>query len=132
VFHRPLRRPLALVALLSLGDYLLWNWSLNGNHDVVALIAGTTLVPLLIALVWLLALGSARLVAGAARQARARASARAGAFAEARSRRSGSRPSARDLRAAAASDPARGRRAISGTGAGEAPSPASPSSKLAA
>ena len=81
MFHRPLRRPLALAALLSLGDYLLWNWSLNGNHDIVALIAGVTLVPLLIALVWLLALGTTHLIADAARHARARTTARSGVFA---------------------------------------------------
>jgi hypothetical protein len=127
VFHRPLRRPLALVALLSLGDYLLWNWSLNGNHDVVALIAGVTLVPLLIALVWLLALGTASLLAAAARHARTLPAASSSAYAEARSRRSAS--PARDLRPAA--DPERGRR-TAGTGATESSPPASPSSKLAA
>lgn len=130
MFHRPLRRPLALVALLSLGDYLLWNWSLNGSHDVVALIAGVTLVPLLIALVWLLALGTTSLIAGAARHARARTAARSGTSAAARSRRSGSGTPARDLRPAAETDSARGRRAAAG--AGEASSPASPPSKLAA
>jgi hypothetical protein len=56
-------RPLALVSGLTLGDYLLWNWSLNGNHDVLALVAGLTLPPLAIAFVWLLALTAGRLIA---------------------------------------------------------------------
>ena len=38
-----------------LGDYLLWNWSLNGNHDVLALVSGLTLPPLALACLWLLA-----------------------------------------------------------------------------
>jgi len=39
-------RPLALVLGLTAGDYLLWNWSLSGNHDVPALVSGLTLPPL--------------------------------------------------------------------------------------
>jgi hypothetical protein len=58
---------LVFVSGLTLGDYLLWNWSLNGNHDVIALIAGLTLPPLAVVLLWLLALGIARLLAHAAR-----------------------------------------------------------------
>ncbi len=56
-------RPVVLVAGLTLGDYLLWNWSLSGNHDVLALVSGLTLPPLALACVWLLALGLARLIA---------------------------------------------------------------------
>jgi hypothetical protein len=56
-------RPLVLASGLTLGDYLLWNWSLNSNHDVVALVAGLTLPPLAIACLWLLALNVARLIA---------------------------------------------------------------------
>jgi hypothetical protein len=56
-------RPLALVSGLTLGDYLLWNWSLSGNHVVLALVSGLTLPPLAVACVWLLALGLARLIA---------------------------------------------------------------------
>jgi hypothetical protein len=65
VSHRPRRPllPLAIVVLLSLGDYLLWNWSLGANHDILALISGMTLVPLLIALVWLLVLAAAHFIA---------------------------------------------------------------------
>jgi hypothetical protein len=56
-------RPLVLASGLTLGDYLLWNWSLNSNHDVLALVAGLTLPPLAIACLWLLALSVARLIA---------------------------------------------------------------------
>ena len=56
-------RPLVLVSGLTLGDYLLWNWSLNSNHYVLALVAGLTLPPLAIACLWLLALNVARLIA---------------------------------------------------------------------
>lgn len=67
------RRPLVFVSGLTLGDYLLWNWSLNGNHDMIALIAGLTLPPLAVVLLWLLALGVARLLARAARRPATRA-----------------------------------------------------------
>lgn len=41
-------RPRALVFLLVLtvGDYLLWNWSIADSHDIVSLVAGLTLLPL--------------------------------------------------------------------------------------
>lgn len=67
------RRPLVFVSGLTLGDYLLWNWSLNGNHDVVALISGLTLPPLAVVLLWMLALGFARLLGRAARRPAMRA-----------------------------------------------------------
>lgn len=60
-------RPLAIVSVLAGGDYLLWNWSLQNNHDVLALVAGLTLPPLAIALIWLLALNAVRLLARVAR-----------------------------------------------------------------
>lgn len=63
-------RPLALVCVLAGGDYLLWNWSLQGSHDVLSLISGLTLPPLAIALAWLLALNATRVVARMARQPR--------------------------------------------------------------
>jgi hypothetical protein len=63
-------RPLALVSMLAVGDYLLWNWSLNGNHDVLALVSGLTLPPLAIACVWLLALSLARLIAHSTNRSR--------------------------------------------------------------
>jgi hypothetical protein len=56
-------RPLATVTGFTIGDYLLWNWSLNANHDVLALVSGLTLPPLTIAFVWLLALTAARMIA---------------------------------------------------------------------
>jgi hypothetical protein len=63
VYHRPL----ALVSGLTLGDYLLWNWSLNGNHDVLALVSGLTLPPFAVACLWLLALSLARVIARSSR-----------------------------------------------------------------
>lgn len=45
---------------LAAGDYLLWNWSLNGNHDVLALASGLTLPPLALVSIWLLAITAAR------------------------------------------------------------------------
>ena len=73
-------RPLVFVLGLAVGDYLLWNWSLNANHDVLALVSGLTLPPLAVACVWLLALSLARLIAYIARRpaARSRHAARAG------------------------------------------------------
>jgi hypothetical protein len=62
-------RPLAFVSGLTLGDYLLWNWSLNANHDVLALVSGLTLPPLLLACAWLLAVSLIRLVGGSSRRA---------------------------------------------------------------
>jgi hypothetical protein len=66
------RRPLAIVFVLAVGDYLLWNWSLGGSHDVLALISGLTLVLLVIALLWLVALSGARLLARIAQRQPAR------------------------------------------------------------
>jgi hypothetical protein len=54
-------RPLALVAALTGGDFLLWNWSLGANHTVPALIAGLTLPPLVAACALLFVLTAARL-----------------------------------------------------------------------
>jgi hypothetical protein len=61
-------RPLAFVSGLTLGDYLLWNWSLNANHDVLALVSGLTLPPLVLACAWLLAVNLIRLVGGSSRR----------------------------------------------------------------
>jgi hypothetical protein len=55
-------RPLVFVSGLTVGDYLLWNWSLGGNHGVLALVSGLTLPPLAVACVWLLVLNLARLL----------------------------------------------------------------------
>jgi hypothetical protein len=62
---------LALVSVLAVGDYLLWNWSLNGNHDVLALVSGLTLPPLAIACIWLIALSAMRLLAHSVDRTRA-------------------------------------------------------------
>jgi hypothetical protein len=70
-------RLLVFVSGLTFGDYLLWNWSLNSNHDVVALISGLTLPPFAVACLWLLALCLARLIAYATRRRPANAPARA-------------------------------------------------------
>ena len=75
--QRPIRS-LAVIGVLALGDYMLWNWSVGANHDVIALVAGVTLIPLLIAFTWLVVVAVARLLAHAAQRPRARgASARA-------------------------------------------------------
>lgn len=39
-------RALALPLVVTGGDYVLWNWSLSTGHDIVALVAGLTLLPL--------------------------------------------------------------------------------------
>jgi hypothetical protein len=61
-------RPLVFLSGLTVGDYLLWSWSLNGNHDVLALVAGLTLPPLAVACLWLLVLSIARVIAGTAKR----------------------------------------------------------------
>jgi hypothetical protein len=136
VFHRPLRRPLAAVSLLALADYLLWNWSLDGSHDILALVSGLTLVPLLIALAWLIFVGATRLLAAMTRRAQAISTARAVATAarrrRARARAHGAGSAAGTRRSTAAARSARERHAVAGTGAGEKSPQASPSSKLAA
>jgi hypothetical protein len=61
-------RPLAFVSGLTLGDYLLWNWSLNANHDVLALVSGLTLPPIALALVGMLAVNLMRLIGTSTRR----------------------------------------------------------------
>lgn len=58
-------RPRALVWLLPLtaGDYALWDWSVGGSHDVLALASGMTLLPLAAVSVGLLALAAITLLA---------------------------------------------------------------------
>jgi hypothetical protein len=60
------------VSGLTLGDYLLWNWSLGRSHDVLALVSGLTLPPLAVVFVSLIVLVVARLIAGSARDSRAK------------------------------------------------------------
>jgi hypothetical protein len=55
-------RPLLLVAALAGGDYLLWTWSSAGHSTTLALISGLALAPLILALLWLVALTAARLL----------------------------------------------------------------------
>jgi hypothetical protein len=55
-------RPLVFVIGLTLGDYVLWKWSLNG-HDVISEIAGLTLPVLGAACLWLLVVNGMRLLA---------------------------------------------------------------------
>jgi hypothetical protein len=57
-----LYRRLIFVALLSGCDYLLWNWSLAGNHGPEAIVSGLTLPVLLAALTWLTIRALARLI----------------------------------------------------------------------
>ena len=88
-------RPLVFVSGLTFGDYLLWNWSLNSSHDVLALVSGLTLPPLAVACIWLFALTIARLLARSARHPSAR-------LARARGQRSRSRSRSRSRAAPAA------------------------------
>jgi hypothetical protein len=73
------KRPLVFVTAIACGDYLLWNWSLNANHETVALLAGLTLPPLVLATAWLIALAVGRGVARSARWVRLKKSRRASA-----------------------------------------------------
>ncbi len=69
-------RLLALVSGITFGDSLLWNWSLDGSHDVLALVSGLTLPPLAIACLWLLVLSLGRLIARSTHSSRGRSAAR--------------------------------------------------------
>jgi hypothetical protein len=84
-------RPLALLSGLTLGDYLLWNWSLSVNHGVLALVAGLSLPPLAFACLWLLAVNIGRVVARSTRRARAPADDRRAAGSARRGRAPGNR-----------------------------------------
>jgi hypothetical protein len=53
---------------LTAGDYLLWNWSLSGSHDALALVSGLTLPPLAAASMLLTATTVLRLLARSTRQ----------------------------------------------------------------
>jgi hypothetical protein len=48
-----------LLLALTAGDYLLWQWSIAGSHDILSLLAGFTLVPLVAVSAWRLALAGA-------------------------------------------------------------------------
>ena len=55
--------PLAVVFALVGIDYGVWTWAIGADHEIVALVAGLAMAPLVIALAWLLflALGSGAL-----------------------------------------------------------------------
>ena len=55
-------RALAFLLVLTVADYMLWNWSIAGGHDVVSLVAGLTLLPLGTVSIAQLALAAARLM----------------------------------------------------------------------
>ncbi len=57
------RWPLVTVPALTLGDLLLWHWSLAAHHEVLALASGLSLPALAIASVCLAAIAVVRLVA---------------------------------------------------------------------
>ena len=57
------RRPLVTVPALTLGDLLLWHWSLTAPHTILAIVAGLTLPPLLVASMWLVGLACVQLLA---------------------------------------------------------------------
>jgi hypothetical protein len=69
-------RPLAIVSGLTLGDYLLWDWSLKHNHDVLAVVAGLTLPPIALAWLWLIMLTVVRLTARSTRRSSQRVAGR--------------------------------------------------------
>jgi hypothetical protein len=58
-------RALAFLLSLTVGDYLLWQWSIAGGHDILSLLAGCTLVPLAAVSVWRLVLTGAGLLSRA-------------------------------------------------------------------
>jgi hypothetical protein len=53
-----------MLLVLTVGDYLLWDWSIANAHDIVSLVAGLTLVPLAAVSLVQLALASGRLLGG--------------------------------------------------------------------
>jgi hypothetical protein len=80
---------LAFLLVLTVADYMLWNWSIAGGHDIVSLAAGLTLLPLGTVSIAQLALAAGRLMglllgrpSHSARATRARRTAREVAAAE--------------------------------------------------
>jgi hypothetical protein len=118
-------RPLAIVSGLTIGDYLLWNWSLNGSHDVLALVSGLTLPPLAAAFVWLIALTAVRLLGRATRRSPARPNAATASTASTARAPKQSRAIARSRRAVR-------RAAAASTSPSRRPDSQRPSRKLAA
>ena len=56
-------RALVFLLVFTVGDYVLWDWSIAGNHDILSLVAGLTLLPLAAVSVGGLVFGGARLLA---------------------------------------------------------------------
>jgi hypothetical protein len=61
-------RALLFLLVLTAGDYMLWKWSIAGGHDVLSLLAGCALVPLMAISAYRLVLGGAGLLSYAARR----------------------------------------------------------------
>ena len=59
---------LVLICGITLADYLVWNWSTSGNHDVLALVSGLTLPFLLLASAALLLVSLGRVISGSVRR----------------------------------------------------------------
>ena len=55
-------RALVFLLVLTAADYLLWNWSIAGGHDILSLVAGLSLLPLGTVSIAQLALAAARLI----------------------------------------------------------------------
>ncbi|HEX5308913.1 MAG TPA: hypothetical protein VFW38_07515 [Solirubrobacteraceae bacterium] len=55
-------RALPVLLALTAADYALWHWSIANSHDIVSLVSGLTLLPLLAATLAMLALGATRLL----------------------------------------------------------------------
>ncbi|HUH81048.1 MAG TPA: hypothetical protein VLZ06_06945 [Solirubrobacteraceae bacterium] len=70
------RRPLVTVPALTLGDLLLWHWSLAAHREVLALVSGLSLPPLAVASTWLVAFACVRVLARGVRAPFTRAPAR--------------------------------------------------------
>ena len=81
-------RTLVFLLVLTVADYLLWNWSIAGGHDVLSLAAGLALLPLGTVSIAQLALAAARLLGvllgRPSRSARARRAARSAQIERAR------------------------------------------------
>jgi hypothetical protein len=60
-------RALLFLLTLTAGDYLLWKWSIAGNHDILSLLAGCMFVPLAAISVYRLVLAGASLLSRMAR-----------------------------------------------------------------
>jgi hypothetical protein len=95
------RATLVTVPVLTLGDLLLWHWSLAGGHDLLALVSGLTFLPLLVASIWLLVITLVRVLARGARRPFARLNRSRGASVAAVKAELGTVPAARTATRAA-------------------------------